>query len=141
MQTKSLLLLFCLLVSKNLLAQAEPTDLKLAWLYFREAHTICEVDNGKLWHVSLKGQKSFEIVLPENMQQAAESRLAAYDGAALRATEVERGNRRQQILADYRSRLVNGPVLILPLGQTQVCSILISCNRWTHWERFMAHWS
>jgi hypothetical protein len=42
-------------------------------------------------------------------------RARPYGGAALMASEGEREEKRQRLLADYRKRLVEGPVLVIPL--------------------------
>jgi hypothetical protein len=80
------------------------------------------------WHRALKAGDGYDTLLgsalhlaaPANLQQAAEQRAAAYDGAALRATEVERERKRQQILAQYRTKFVDGPILTLPLRKMSV---------------------
>lgn len=46
---------------------------------------------------------------------AAEERARVYDGPALANSEREREERRRQLIAGYRARLVEGPVLLLPL--------------------------
>lgn len=60
-------------------------------------------------------QKFFSIELPGNLKEEAEKRSAKYEGGALRASEVERENKRLKRLADYRARFVDGPVLVVPL--------------------------
>ena len=46
------------------------------------------------------------------------ARAAVYDGASLRAAEVERDRQRQAMLASLRARFVDGPVLHIPLRKT-----------------------
>ncbi len=80
------------------------------------------------WHRSLKAGDGYDtllgsalhIAVPANLQQASEQRAAAYDGATLRASEVERELKRQQILAQYRAKFVDGPILILPLRKMSI---------------------
>lgn len=50
----------------------------------------------------------------------AASRVAKYDGGALRATEAERDAKRQQVLAANRERFVVGPVLTLSFRHMNV---------------------
>ncbi len=56
------------------------------------------------------------------LQQAATvpiaARAARYDAVVLRASEVRRDAERQERLARLKARLVDGPVLILPLAQS-----------------------
>jgi len=51
-----------------------------------------------------------------NLKQEAETRSAKYSGATLRAFETERDTKRRKRLADYRAKFIDGPILILPLG-------------------------
>jgi hypothetical protein len=80
------------------------------------------------WHRSLKIgdgydtllEKALNYHLPANLQQAAEQKATLYDGAALRAAELERDRKRQQILAQYRTKFVDGPILTLPFRNMHV---------------------
>lgn len=60
-------------------------------------------------------QKKLSIKLPQNLKQTAELRSKNYDGDKLQAFETERENNRQKVLAEYRAKLVDGPVLAIPL--------------------------
>jgi hypothetical protein len=60
-------------------------------------------------------EKKLSIKLPHNIKQAAELRAKNYDGNKLRVFETERENSRQKRLAEYRAKLVKGPVLELPI--------------------------
>jgi hypothetical protein len=60
-------------------------------------------------------QKNLTIKLPLRIKRAAEERARIYDGNNLRASEAERENKRQQVVAAYRAKLVDGPVLMIPL--------------------------
>ncbi|HLM62098.1 MAG TPA: hypothetical protein VK308_14930 [Pyrinomonadaceae bacterium] len=55
------------------------------------------------------------VELPQSPKQAAESRAKDYDGEQLLASEADRENNRRKLLAEYRSRLVEGAVLMIPL--------------------------
>lgn len=60
-------------------------------------------------------QQSLSIKLPRDVQPEAIREAKLYDGEALRAAEVERDKRRRQIIAAYRARLVDGPLMVIPL--------------------------
>ena len=59
--------------------------------------------------------KILGIVLPSKLEVAAAARAKKYDGDTLIAAETDRENQRQKLIADYRARLVEGPVLLIPL--------------------------
>jgi hypothetical protein len=73
------------------------------------------------WHDRLTAGQGFDallrnalhIALPENLQLAVERLATLYDGAVLRAGEIERETRRQQIVAGNRAKFLDGPVLTL----------------------------
>jgi hypothetical protein len=68
-----------------------------------------DMDLGKLL------QAASGIELPENPGAAAEEIAARYDGATVQAEELVREQEHNRKLADFRARLVDGPVMILPL--------------------------
>lgn len=80
------------------------------------------------WHRALKAGDGFDtllgnalhVILPANLQQAAEQQATLYDGAALRAAEVERDRKRQQIFALNRAKFLEGPVLTLPFQKMHI---------------------
>lgn len=80
------------------------------------------------WHAELNSGKGFgdllntslAITLPTDLSQAAAQRAQLYDGAALHAAEAERDRKKQQLLALYRARFVEGPALTLPLRNMHV---------------------
>jgi hypothetical protein len=49
-----------------------------------------------------------------NLDEASNDRATAYDGAALKMAETEREAGRQQLIAKYKAKLVDGPTLTLP---------------------------
>jgi hypothetical protein len=55
------------------------------------------------------------IALPPDLAAEAAARAPLYGGPALRAAEIERDARHQRLLADYRRRFVDGPVLSIRL--------------------------
>lgn len=62
-------------------------------------------------------QDSLALKLPDNLKEEVEKRLQRYDGEALRKAEIEREETRRRLVAEYRARLVEGPVLEIPLGK------------------------
>ncbi len=62
-------------------------------------------------------QKKLSIKLLPASKQSAELRAKNYDGDTLQAFETERENRRLKIQAEYRAKLVDGAVLMIPLQQ------------------------
>lgn len=62
-------------------------------------------------------QQSLSIRLPENLKLEAEERSKGYGGDVLRALETERESDRKKRIAEYRTRLVDGPVLMLPFAR------------------------
>jgi hypothetical protein len=64
--------------------------------------------------------KAIAFELPGELKQAALERSKSYGADELRAAETAREARRQKALADYRARLVDGPVLVIPLRKMNV---------------------
>jgi hypothetical protein len=64
--------------------------------------------------------KAYGIRLPESLKKEAEERSKQYNGDGLRAAETAREEARQKTLAQYRSQLVDGPVLVIPLRKMNV---------------------
>jgi hypothetical protein len=60
-------------------------------------------------------QELLSVELPLNVEQAAKKASTKYGEDALRALETKRENNRQKTSAAYRTRLVDGPVLVIPL--------------------------
>ncbi len=65
-------------------------------------------------------QKGLSFHLSANIEAAAKERARQYDGNTLRTLETEREAKRQQIIALYRARFVDGAVLIIPLQHMNV---------------------
>ncbi len=59
---------------------------------------------------------AFSLRLPEDLASEAGKRATRYEGAELRAAEVKREEEQQKQQREYRARLVEGPVLLLPLS-------------------------
>ena len=64
-------------------------------------------------------QKASGISALPVTSEDVEQRLKAYNGASVRASEDEREISRRQQLEKYRSLLVDGPTLLIPLQQMQ----------------------
>jgi hypothetical protein len=62
-------------------------------------------------------QRKLRIRLADDLKPAAEARSKSYDRDKLIAFETERENNRQKLLADYRAKLIEGPVVAIPLRQ------------------------
>jgi hypothetical protein len=62
-------------------------------------------------------QKAMSIKLSALSATEAVSRSGRYDGDEVIAAEGVRERRRREALAKYRSRLIEGPVLVLPIGE------------------------
>jgi hypothetical protein len=73
-----------------------------------------DMDLGKLLQTALR----FEP--PNDLGAAAEEVCARYGGATVRTEELAREQEHNRKLADFRARLVDGPVLILPLAQMNI---------------------
>jgi hypothetical protein len=78
---------------------------------------------GAKWRKELKAssnlgsrlQTAYGVERGKDLTATSEARAKVYDGDALRAAEIVRENERNQQIAKYRARLVDGPVLILPV--------------------------
>jgi hypothetical protein len=58
------------------------------------------------------------IAVPANLEVEARGRAAVYDGAVVMAREAARVEVQRQVIARHRARFLDGPVLILPLGES-----------------------
>jgi hypothetical protein len=78
---------------------------------------------GTVWRNKLSPRDDFGVLLrkalsitpPADLKQQAEKRAARYEGGLVRAEETAREESRNLRAAEHRRRLVEGPVLILPL--------------------------
>ena len=83
-------------------------------------------DSGVQWRKGLKPQEdlagllaqALSVTQPGDLKAAATAHLAAYGGKELQASEEERAKKKAQELAGYKSRFVDGPVLILPISRS-----------------------
>jgi hypothetical protein len=87
------------------------------------AYGILLDETGRNWRKSLSKEddlgvvlsKTLAIRLPQDIKQAAENRAKIYNGDKLQVFETERDSNRQKRVAAYRAKLVDGPVLVIPL--------------------------
>jgi hypothetical protein len=63
-------------------------------------------------------QNAMRIKLPAVSRNEASARAGRYDGDEVFASETVREKRRQETMAKYRGQLVDGPVLVLPIGSS-----------------------
>jgi hypothetical protein len=75
---------------------------------------------GKTSRLDLMLRTAMGLSLPADVEAAAKGRAAAYDDGKLRAAEEKREAARQQRLAEFRARFVDGPVLRAPLRHMNV---------------------
>lgn len=76
---------------------------------------------GAAWRVGLTPQNDFgelllkvaTLQLPGNLESSALERMTVYDGKALETQEIEREKAHARVVAEYRARLVDGPLLVL----------------------------
>jgi hypothetical protein len=61
-----------------------------------------------------------KVALPAALAHESERRAPKYDGATLLAAETSREEKRKAQIAAYRARLVDGPVLVIPLDAVRV---------------------
>ncbi len=62
-------------------------------------------------------QERYSIKLPAKLELEAEQRSARYGGESLSVSETERAIKRKTRSAEYRARLIDGAILILPLTE------------------------
>ena len=59
-------------------------------------------------------RRAYGVILPKDLSSAAQQRSAVYDGDALRWSETQQQKHRDELISDYKKRLIAGPVLTLP---------------------------
>jgi hypothetical protein len=80
------------------------------------------------WHQQLKPGDGFDVLLrnalhitlPADLRVEAERQATLYGGVTLRAAEMERETKRQQTIALYRAKFLDGPVLTLQFRNMHV---------------------
>lgn len=78
------------------------------------------------WHRSAATAPGFEVLLRAKLDltpyasDELATRTRRYDDGTLRASEQARDDARKALLADYRARLVDGPVLVLPMDKANL---------------------
>ena len=111
-------------VEKDLKPAAERETFVRSFAYASgPAYGILLDETGKNWRKGLKKeddlggalQKALAIKLPKTIEADAADRARIYDGDKLQASETQRENKRKELIAAYRAKLVDGPVLVIPL--------------------------
>jgi hypothetical protein len=64
-------------------------------------------------------QTALSLQLPQPIKDAAAASAKNFGGDALRAAETERDTKQRERIARYRQRLVDGPVLAIPLREAR----------------------
>jgi hypothetical protein len=80
-------------------------------------------DTGLDWRQAVRGHRDLthllleraEIKLPANLEAAADERAQKYGSVELAAAEDRREQARRDLVKGYRAKLVDGPVLVIPL--------------------------
>jgi hypothetical protein len=109
-------------------AASKPTFVRSFAYASGPAYGILLDETGKDWRRQLKKtddlgellRTTLSIQIPKDLKQAAERRAATYGGEALAAAENERAERRAKLLATYRQKFIEGPVLAIPLEQMKM---------------------
>lgn len=65
-------------------------------------------------------QNILDIRLTAEVARAAQERGESYSGAELLASETKRQNDKEAVMAKYRARLVDGPVLVMPFQKMRM---------------------
>jgi len=116
-------------VDYNLRAGAQKQTFVRSFAYATgPAYGLLLDETGEDWRTNLKTsddlgtllRERMAIELPQNLKQEAEVRAKSYNGETLQASEEERENKRQRLLAKYRDQLVEGPLLVIPLRKMQM---------------------
>ena len=90
------------------------------------AYALLLDSTGAKWRRTIKSgddlstmlQNAMRIKLPAVSLNEASARAGRYDGDEVFASETVREKRRQETMAKYRGQLVDGPVLVLPIGSS-----------------------
>jgi hypothetical protein len=109
-------------------AEAKPTFVRSFAYASGPAYGILLDETGNDWRKRLKKtddlgellRDSLSLEVPKDPKQAAENRAAKYGAEALVASETERADRHAKLLATYRQRFIEGPVLVIPLQQMKM---------------------
>jgi hypothetical protein len=109
-------------------ATAKPTFIRSFAYGSGPAYGILLDQAGADWRKNLKRtddlglllQIALAISLPDDLKQAAPMRSQPYGGPALVASEAARASDRETVLAAYRQKFIDGPVLVIPLQQMKM---------------------
>jgi hypothetical protein len=109
-------------------AESRPTFVRSFAYASGPAYGLLLDETAPGWRKALKASDDFgtllasslSLHLPSQLEGVAEERANSYDGDGLRAAEAAREAARQRRLAEYRTRFVDGPVLIIPLRKMKM---------------------
>ncbi|MEY2520893.1 MAG: hypothetical protein QOF24_2652 [Verrucomicrobiota bacterium] len=107
---------------------AKPTFIRSFAYASGPAYGILLDQAGADWRKNLKRtddlgallQATLRLRLPEDLKQAARMRSQSYGGPALVASETARASDREEVLAAYRQKFIDGPVFVIPLEQMKM---------------------
>ena len=112
------------------LAEAEKRDTFVRSFAYASgpAYGLLLDEAGTSWRKGLKPEDDFGSLLgralsiqpPRDLKREAERASGNYGGDLLRASETERQEKRKRLVAMYRAKLVDGPVLVLPLQKMEM---------------------
>ncbi|HYP29619.1 MAG TPA: hypothetical protein VE262_23100 [Blastocatellia bacterium] len=112
------------------LKEAEKTDTFVRSFAYASgpAYGVLLDEAGVNWRKGLKPENDFGLLArqwylvkpPRDIKAEAEKASRNYRGDLLRAAEQEREDGRTKLVAKYRARLVDGPVLVLPLQRMEL---------------------
>jgi hypothetical protein len=109
-------------------AAAKPTFIRSFAYASGPAYGILLDQAGADWRKNLKRtddlglllQTALRVRVPDDPEQAAQVRSQDYNGPALVASETARASDREKVLAAYRQKFIDGPVLVIPLQQMKM---------------------
>lgn len=109
-------------------AAAKPTFLRSFAYASGPAYGILLDQTGTNWRKNLKPTDDLGALLQTtvglprqgDLKEAAQTRAQNYHGTKLIALETERATRREKMLAAYRQKFIDGPVLAIPLQQMKM---------------------
>ena len=112
------------------LAEAEKRDTFVRSFAYASgpAYGLLLDEAGASWRKGLRPEHDLGLLLrqalsvepPRDLRGEAERAAGNYRGDLLRASETERDEKRKRLVAMYKAKLVDGPVLVLPLQKMEM---------------------
>ncbi|HKG20785.1 MAG TPA: hypothetical protein VKC34_02715, partial [Blastocatellia bacterium] len=112
------------------LAEAEKADTLVRSFAYASgpAYGVLLDDTGVSWRKGMRPENDLGLILrqalsikaPRDLKGEAERAAVSYRGGLLRASETEREDKRRRLAAMHKARLVDGPVLVLPLRKMEM---------------------